>query len=721
MIVAPASHRSPTRGKAGTLAELARAGFAVPEFACSPNNLAETVRRLGFPLAVRSSASAEDGPRHSFAGLFESYLGLQTLGEVEEAVARCRVSLASPQVREYCRRRGIDASSLKMDVIVQRMIEPDYCGVAFTVNPATGEEQVVIETCRGRGDELLAGRASPLPADFGLPASRRTAVVRLARRIERHFGAPQDIEFAVAGGDVFVLQARPITQIQFAPRVGRWTTAGLRDGGVSASVCTPLMASLYDLAFSEAVRGFLRDLRIPAAGFPVLRMFFGRPYWNVGEVKRQIAHLPGFVERDFDDSLGVQCDYEGEGRTTPIRLSTVLAALPSVIAAAGLYRRREDECRRFLSGGYEKLVEEFRPAAPNPDANFARLIDGAYRRVEVSYFKTVFTASLARADFSASFPDAPCNVLLSGLPKLAHLDADAALRELADRGETDVRGIVRAFPYHSRRELDIRAPRWDEDLAFVEELLRGMRERPQRRENGAVRPADAVSRATSGLGYWRRREFLKKLRRLRTFVHLREQMRDLSTRMYHLIRRYALAIADRRGLGDDIFFCTWREIVRDDRSNISRARRRFDAYRNFDAPHEIGRPPEATTRRGGEPAVADCAQPPTLRGISASCGRATGRAHVAKTIEAAARMRAGEILVCPFTDPGWTPLIGRAAAVVTEVGGLLSHAAVICREFDVPAVLGVRQATERIPDGAQVTVNGDAGAVYVTPAGEQAG
>jgi pyruvate,water dikinase len=186
-------------------------------------------------------------------------------------------------------------------------------------------------------------------------------------------------------------------------------------------------------------------------------------------------------------------------------------------------------------------------------------------------------------------------------------------------------------------------------------------------------------------------------------VWLREEMRDLSSRMYHLLRRCVLNIAARRGLGDDVFFMSFREIFADDRSQIERNREIYDSYRNFKALNEIGASYEV---------VAKTASPGALVGLSACAGTAGGPAFVASCLSSAASMSPGQILVCPFTDPGWTPVLSRASAVVTETGGLLSHAAVICREFGIPAVLGVEGATNRIRHGEQIRVDGNLGSVH---------
>ena len=146
---------------------------------------------------------------------------------------------------------------------------------------------------------------------------------------------------------------------------------------------------------------------------------------------------------------------------------------------------------------------------------------------------------------------------------------------------------------------------------------------------------------------------------------------------------------------------TFQEIVADDRRNIDRSKDAFESYRNFKAPNEIG------SRFPFRPAAAEGA----LRGIGASQGVVRGVARIARSVEEAARVEKGAILVCPFTDPGWTVTLDRVAGVVTETGGLLSHAAVICREYGIPAVLAVPRATHRIRDGQTIVIDGGRGCV----------
>lgn len=706
----PAPTPAEVGGKAAGLLRLAAAGFRIPHTLCDPPDLAQALEACGGCVAVRSSATVEDGSAHSFAGQFESFLQLRELDAVEAAVARCRAAVESESVRDYCRQAGIDPATVRMHVIVQEMIQPELAGVAFGVNPVTGAEEVVVEAVAGVADELLAGHAQPLPADDPLLTKHLPAIEGTVRAAQRAFGEPLDVEFAcLEDGAVVLLQARPITKIGFAPELGEWTTADMRDGGVSSEACTPLMESLYDLVFQAALPGFLREIKLLKGDFDAMRRFYGRPYWNLGAVKACMARLPGFVEREFDLDLHVEPLYDGQGLTTPLTLGSLLRALPTAFAVPRVWKRQAKVAHGFLEGGWAAREARWDAldVAALDDVGLAEalreLIEGDFFETELNYFRTIFCASTAKQDLLDAFPDADYVALVGGLPPMAHLEPTRCLRAMAARGETDVTPLLTRFRHHSRRELDLRVPRWDEDRAFVEALLRSYREQQQAVDPEAPRRAFEAAReaALAALPRRRRRTFLRKLERTRHFVWLREQMRDLSCRAYYLVRRLVLELARRRGLGDDAFFMSWQELVADDRSRIEAARADFESYVNFAAPNEIG----ARFRCSFELASGD------LRGIGASQGQASGIARVARTAEEALRAEPGSILVCPFTDPGWTPALEKVAAVVTETGGLLSHAAVICREYGKPAVLGVSDATRRIKDGERLRVDGGAGIV----------
>jgi phosphohistidine swiveling domain-containing protein len=690
-------------GKAAVLYALLAAGFRVPKFelaAADPCELSQSIQRLGLPLAVRSSASEEDGGLGSFAGQFKSFLNLTSFDEVQVAVEACRASVSSPDVVNYCNKLGVDPGELKMSVIIQRMIQPDLAGVAFTVNPTTGANEVVIEACEGLADGLLAGTHSALPEEHPLLQKFAAEITDTARRIQRHFGVPQDIEFAIADDVLYILQARPITRIGFDPEIGEWTNANFCDGGVSSSVCTPLMWSLYDFIWDRTLKECLQEIRLYDGDFVAGQMFFGRPYWNLGAVKRCVSKIPGFVEREFDDDLSIQINYEGSGRCTPVTFQTVLRVIPTVLSMPGFFRRQECEAER-LRREFPLIEQRWESTTGDVAASFLQLIEQDYFRTENTYFRTIYAVSLAKQDLKHAFPDCDYISLVSALPDLQHMAPLRKMREMQSRGDCDIQPLIKQFRHHCRWGVDIRYPRWDEDAEFVRELAACLPAAAGSDPHPAYERARAA--AVARLPWWRRPRFNRKLDRLRRLIWLREELRDISGRMYYLIRRHILEISKRRGLGDAIFFQKFREIAADDRNHIESRRDVYESFRNFKAPNEIGaRFCHKTAHLTG-----------AMTGIGASGGHATGVARVARSVQEALLAEAGSILICPFTEPGWASVLDRVAGVVTETGGQLSHAAVICREFGIPAVLGVANATERILDGSRVEIDGFSGTVTV--------
>ena len=386
--------------------------------------------------------------------------------------------------------------------------------------------------------------------------------------------------------------------------------------------------------------------------------------------------------------------------------------MPTLLALPGFFRRRQQEA--------EALLREFPTLQDAIDADWRQrswrqLIEHDYVRVEATYFRTIYAVSLAKMDFQDSFPDCNYARLAAALPDLQHMAPSRMMRTMHDQQQFDIDILVRQFRHHCRFGIDVRRPRWDEDREFVQQLM--MRSPAAAPNDPATEYLAYREECRTRLPRRKQRKFDRKLDRLRAFVWLREELRDVSNRMYYAIRRKALHLSQQRGLGDDIFFQTYQEIIADERKNIDARRRVFDTYRNFAAPNEIrgqsasGDAQSALMTRQAIPRTKGQGTSAIYRGIAASGGVAVGRVHVARDVQEAMEARAGDILVCPFTEPGWTPVLDRVAAVVTETGGQLSHAAVICREYGIPAVLGVAEATRTMATGIELEVNGYRGTV----------
>lgn len=326
----------------------------------------------------------------------------------------------------------------------------------------------------------------------------------------------------------------------------------------------------------------------------------------------------------------------------------------------------------------------------------------------------------------------------------------ALLDALEASGETrPVAAALRAFlaeyGHRSTDELDVMVPRWAEDPTPILALFRSyvlnppaetpaqVRERQRTTREAALRRAGGLlrRRLADRLLPWKLLLFRAYLHEAQRFVPLREDPKFYLLRVLLPNRRLLLELGRRlvdRGLlsqADDVFFLTSEELEalrnETDWSKAALGWLELAAARRLERERWLAAAPAWVLGPDGRPLdddVAPEASPSVLRGIGASSGVAEGTARVIRSLEEAGRMQPGDILVAPFTDPGWTPLFPLARAVVTDIGGLLSHGAIVAREQGVPAVVNTRYATRLIADGDRIRVDGNQGLVFLDGAGE---
>lgn len=800
-------------GKAASLKELTKAGFPVPEFIVLTTDVYRNWKQTGsvsFPadlekvlepftdkkVAVRSSASKEDGTSFSFAGIFETYLDINGMDGIKKAILDCWKSLQSERVFKYCERNQIDPLDLEMAVVIQEYIDPDFAGVMFTVNPITGNDrEIIIEACPGSGEKLVSGLVTPSSfilnrerkniiskADDKMQIHPSEEVLRALRdyafRIAAYYGKPQDIEFAVKANKIFILQSRPITKIQFSKDMGEWTTSDFRDGGVSSAVVSPIMWSLYKSIFATSLPDYFVKLKLitkeKADKVSWYKVFYGRPYWNLRAVKDIQEELPGYNERNFDTDMALPINYEGDGVTTGFSIKGILKALPVLKA---LHKEYEEQKVRS-----QTLVKNFKSieavytnkklsSLTDKDLHqsFKDLVEKDFFHTETEYFNTIYNASNAKLEFNDEFkiykkadPTLDLTKLFSGLGNLKVTAPAYAIalmaRNITDRERTiaqlekllmeerfinpadlafdqelqrSLSEFQSSYYHHSERELDLLIPRWGEDLKFCLEILLSILKSNSAAETRITDPGDDLyinelfklkMAHKSTLRRWipgKWNEVESKLKRVREYLWLREEVRDCSTRIYCFIRLHLMEIGHRTGLRELIFYCSFQDVIAFINGEISleelKARAddnrlyalSFVKYKNS---NEIG----FRFNNSSWKAKAKTVNGKTsYYGIGCSSGVLVGTARVIKDISEASRLNKGEIMIVPYTDPGWTPLFSLAAGIVTETGGLLSHAALISREYGIPCVLNVNGALEQIKDGSKIEIDGNEGRVTI--------
>ena len=757
--------------------------------------------------AVRSSGSLEDGRELSFAGQYETFLNLRQSDDILTAVQHCWASLFAERVVAYLAQQNTAAvQPPRMAVVVQVMVPAEQSGVGFSIDPTTGRDtHVVIEAVRGLGEGLVSGRIAPdryivdwyreqtiatalahcdravqplarppfveeraLPAELAqqavLTPARIAEIAALCARVQALYGFPVDIEWALHKGKLWLLQARPITTLQMTCTDQQWTTADFRDGGVSSDVCTPFMWSLYDYIWERAMPAYMRAVNMLPPTLPELwgTMFFARPYWNVGAIKQALALLPGYVEAEFDDDLGIEKNYAGRGHVTRTSIGTALRGMRVLLALKRSFKKQLALCKTFQPAQRQHLaaLDDTQPEDFS-DAEFIAfyrtLVTTDYYRSEGTYFTLIYNNSnytaLFREKLTKLVPDSDYPQLISGLENVSHLRQTQDLWQLVQtlsrqghgahwlrasdaellrsyRGDGNcpgmdaVRAHIRKFRHHSMRELDIRVPRIDEDPTSIFTSIRQLLNSTDLPSPAAVAEQqkqrfeterERILRQTSKLS---RRGLRKALDMMRDLLWWREELRDMSTHYYYHIRRFTWFLGTRWSRAgkidgaDDIFFLTMQEIVAELeqpgsvalRRIIDRNRTYYRGFRHFRNPNEV-----APQQSMAPPRAADASG--ELRGIGCSRGYIEGIARVITSLPDAERLQQGDILVTHFTDPGWTLKFPLLSGVITESGGMLSHAAVIAREYGIPAVLAVNGATRHIRDGQRIGLDGHSGRI----------
>jgi pyruvate,water dikinase len=752
------------------------------------------VERLGAhgAYAVRSSATAEDSPTASFAGQQDTFLNVVGPDEVLRRVGECFSSLFTERAQAYRQRHQLDSQQAAMAVVVQRMVDPQAAGVLFTADPVSGNRKLTcVEAVPGLGDSLMSGLVTPdtyqvrdgalagstLAKDKPVLTSAQLAdLERLGRRIEAHFGCPQDIEWCLAAGEsgnseFQIVQSRPITTLFPVPEAAdtgnhvyvsvghqQMMTDPMKPLGISvwqltagrpmleagsrlfvditdllasprsrASIVTALGTS--DPLIGDALQTVLdRGDFIPEppaqaqAAAPtvvaetlssavtetdpaIVPALIERAEASIAALRRDIDQLSGTALLDF-----IRADIAGE-------LKQVLFAGSRDALTAGMRTSRQLNERLQEWLGEKNAVDALTQSVPynvTSEMGLALLdvADAIRPHPAVVAFLEVFTDENPSGEG-----------FLETLPTL--LGGPSALDAIT--------GFLGRYGMRCVGEIDITRPRWSEHPAALVPLIganvrnfapgEGKRRFDQGLRNAAEKEQELLKRLRELPGGAEKAGQAKRMiDQVRAFTGYREYPK------YHMIGRYflykqallreadTLARSGVLGATEDVFYLTFDELHgavatgRVESGLIRRRRESFSAHGTLAAPRVMTSDGEAVAGRYQRSGVPDGA----LTGLPVSAGTVEGRARVVLDLASAA-LEPGDILVTAFTDPSWTPVFTTAAGLVTEVGGLMTHGAVIAREYGLPAVVGVQDATRLISDGQRIRVQGTAGYVELLP------
>jgi phosphoenolpyruvate synthase/pyruvate phosphate dikinase len=754
--------------KAATLARLARTGeFVIPagivlsgdgaQFTGEELDLAERSIHdvLGdVDLAVRSSSSDEDGIEASFAGKYATVLGVRGKDALAAAV---RDVLAS-------------AGEAPMGVLIQELVRADAAGVAFSVNPVSGDrDQVIVDALPGLGDRLVSGELTPeswtvksdgvaYTKDDGevITAEVAKRIADLAREVERVEGVPQDIEWAIAGGQLYLLQARPVTTLVEPVPVpvivphGYWE----RESTHAPEPVTPMTASVLDASagarhmaerfgliaqfdFRE-IGGWIYMSMLPLGMEPRSDKVPPLPGWALALLLRLIPEGRRRIraarqQREEDLSMQIVDEWNNHHvQRLRVRIQALrdvdLGALTDGQLAAHLASTRE-----FLA---ESVPLHFLTSMPH-------------------FLETTRLEFFCEEHLGWDFPQ-----VLNLVAGTSAMSSEPAreLRRLADR-RLDPAGKELALEEYRRiygaRALstEIAEPTFGECpgliAAQLEALATGSNEDPSQ-EQQRLRE-EAAAQARKQLRGEALDTFNALLDRALRAYPLREHNVFYAFDSPLALFRYSVLEAGRRMQRaesitsvDDVFYCTADEVQKwlegqhgDLRAHVQRRRGERAWILAHPGPGGYGTPPPPppNTRwlpadvremmklmmRVGQRLVApegssqeQTADEGILRGTPASPGTYIGAARIVANEREFARIRPGDVLVCPTTRSSWSTVFASIGAVVTDAGGALSHPAIIAREHRIPAVVATGNATKVIRDGAIVMVDGSNGTVNLT-------
>ncbi len=783
------------------------------------------------PVAVRSSATAEDLPDASFAGQQDTYLNVVGADALLDAVVRCWGSLWTDRAMAYRQRQHIPPEQVHLAVVVQPMIPADVAGVLFTVHPVTGNpDQMLINATWGLGEALVSGQVNPdayvvdkvsgrvlsvalggkerqtvtrnqSVTDAPMPEDRRQArtltdaqaarLAELGRQVEALFGAPQDVEWAIAGERVHLLQARPVTTASAGPHVpgddawpplvekpprpyDLWSQADL--GERWPDPVTPLTWSTWKPITEESMGESFAGLKDPWIDeIEWTRRAYGRAYLNEGAMAYVLHRGYGMPATSFAEGMGSAPElverYSGWKWGTALRRGPLMLGMmrewgrlidkfehdfPQIDLWVNEFMGRDltslpdqalwDEA---TDRWYPRLLEYLNShaASTSQSMNAYTQMEGMLRRWldDPAAIQGLVTGidGVIQAEIAPSLWELAQAVRRQGLEGiLLENDPETALELLADHPDAGpvLARLANFLERHGHRcavEAEWLHPRWWERPALVmEQVASYLRagddfDPAQVLETQRAAQAEAVRTVTARLNVLQRPFFRRSLRRLLHLVRMRDNGQHYLVKLIlpirHIYAELAWRWADRGWLdeADDFFFLATeelREVLAHttgvdetqtrpplDLAVIARARR--EAWRHWMEQPTF--PPLLDA--AGDPVFlpTDSEDGGAIQGIGASRGQVTGRARVILSPSEASRIQPGDILVTRSTDPGWTPVFALIKGVVLEMGGQLSHGAIVAREYGLPAVVNAPGVTQRIPDGATITVDGATGQVWM--------
>lgn len=730
-------------GKGASLVRMIKNGFPVPEgYVIMPGTPDEEVTEFAKTLssnctyAVRSSALNEDGQQASFAGAYETLTDVPK-EQIEEAVKKVISSADSVRVAKYAEAVNIDKTGIA--AVVQRFVKPQFAGVVFTSDVITGSSaRMTGNFVRGEGELLVSGKGNAEefifdnfkkryegPEDFKKYAKK---LYRYCNGIRDIYGQAMDIEWAVSDGTVYILQARPITTLTRINKdtyeingscAGEYLLTRTNVGEIFMRPVSPVTYSVLAIIsgtlgltnFIDYINGqAYMNLSVLCSAMVALGFSKETAYdkikdlgGNIPEgVKVPVFPMDGKVLRKKIFKMIVPKPKSASKGYTLNDADTIFDKISKTTDAKELRRFYDDDLVPFINGGLGAIVK---------GVNVMPLF-GTSAKIE----------KLCGKDLGGRIMAGSLGVIDSMKPLL--------LLEDVATGKATREEYIKTCGHRHVNEMELAMPYPFEDPDFPDNLIREhqasginvhkMKEEQEEQYRNAL--AELKNNYPSKVG-----KVSKLIARFVKANEDREKVRSGGVKIFVALRKYLLKAGELTGIGDDIFLLYIDEVLKlleGDKTVLNNKKSRRKTYEKYQTyppfPNLIYGRFDPDKWVADEARRSDYFGPSTetqdnedVKGFAGASGTVTGTARVIYDISEADKFQEGEILVTTATNIGWTVIFPKASAIVTDIGAPLSHAAIVAREFGIPAVVGCGNATTVIKTGDKITVDGAAGTVKI--------
>lgn len=770
--------KSQAGGKGKVLAQLFQAGYNVPEGfiilasafengclssaaqAQIQSNLQELRKKYkNASFAVRSSAVSEDSEQASFAGEFETVLNVSSDAEIYNAISVVYESRKSTRVQEYSKAKGM-GNNHRIAIVVQILIRADISGVLFTADPISGSRAMITGNyIYGMGEALVSGEATPYtfticrskgtfagPADFKQHARK---LGKIAVKLEKHMGSPQDIEWAIKGNRIFLLQSRPITTLKgHNPETGEWNASHTGDylwSNANLTEATPDIMTPLTWSLVQMLNGEAQPFKIPG-GHLMAGNICGHPYINLSLLVSLYSALGTDVRQTLEkwEEVFGRVPPDVQVPLVPLKKADILATIPANIRWEIRAKRLNKQLPEFIGTNPDwcrSIKAQIDNAGTSAElaALWTERIQPYYlnccwmlRAVMKKFQEQVFNLKPQLIDLVGS-EDA--NALLSsfrGSSVLESLGPVIALSKLA-AGEISREDYISRYGHRGPHETELSIPGPEEEPRWLDMQLQGCKSSPSDLDSLLSIQGNQREGALKRLEKKHPGKYsaiLSKLEEAAKAARLRETYRSEFIRTHRIARHYALRVGELTGIKDDVFFLYVEEILNllsgnlDALAYVDSRRKTYHMYCSLppypaliNGRFDISSWAAAQNRSDiyDSHSSQRVQSSEIIKGFPGAAGSVEGPVRKLNSIEESHLFQPGEILVTVTTNIGWTPLFPRAAAIITDVGAPLSHAAIVARELGIPAVVGCGNASMQLKTGDRVKVDGGNGTVTLLP------